>query len=196
MIIEPNREVLLNQTTQIVSSHLSKSPISQESIPSLIRQVFDTLNNLGKSAQHTASASTPAKDAASDEAPDGLVPAVPIKKSVFPDHIVCLEDGKRLKMLKRHLMSAYGMTPDQYRQRWGLPPEYPMVAPNYSQQRSMTAKNIGLGQKRASNEEAEAEAEPEVVETTEEVAAAPTPRIRRFPEAKRGPGRPRRSAAA
>jgi predicted transcriptional regulator len=72
-------------------------------------------------------------------------PAVPIKKSVFPDYIVCLEDGKKLKMLKRHLMSAYNMTPDQYRERWQLGPDYPMVAPNYAQHRSTLAKKIGLG---------------------------------------------------
>ena len=74
-------------------------------------------------------------------------PAVPVKKSVFPDHIICLEDGKQLKMLKRHLKTAYNMTPEQYRERWGLPVDYPMVAPNYAQHRSSLAKQIGLGTK-------------------------------------------------
>ena len=79
--------------------------------------------------------------------PDRPQPAVPVKKSVFPDHIVCLEDGKKLKMLKRHLKTAYDMSPEQYRERWGLPPEYPMVAPNYARHRSSLAKKIGLGTK-------------------------------------------------
>jgi predicted transcriptional regulator len=74
-------------------------------------------------------------------------PVVPIKKSVTPDHIVCLEDGKKLKMLKRHLKTAYNLTPEQYRERWGLPPDYPMVAPNYAKQRSQLARDLGLGTK-------------------------------------------------
>ncbi|MBM3536700.1 MAG: transcriptional regulator [Alphaproteobacteria bacterium] len=81
--------------------------------------------------------------------PANTRPAVPIKKSITPDYIVCLEDGRKLKMLKRHLRTAYGMTPDEYRAKWGLPVEYPMVAPNYAQQRSVFAKKIGLGRKPA-----------------------------------------------
>ena len=80
-------------------------------------------------------------------APNTAKPVVPIKKSVTPDYIICLEDGKKLKMLKRHLRTAYGMTPDEYRAKWGLPLDYPMVAPNYAQQRSILAKKIGLGRK-------------------------------------------------
>jgi predicted transcriptional regulator len=80
--------------------------------------------------------------------PEKPQPAVPIKRSVFPDHIVCLEDGKKLKMLKRHLQTSYQMTPDQYRERWGLPADYPMVAPSYAERRSSLAKKIGLGRKR------------------------------------------------
>ena len=76
-------------------------------------------------------------------------PAVPVKKSVFPDYIVCLEDGKKMKLLKRHLQTAYNMTPQEYRERWGLPPEYPMVAPGYAERRSAIAKSVGLGKKRA-----------------------------------------------
>ncbi|MBN8095814.1 MucR family transcriptional regulator, partial [Vibrio vulnificus] len=79
--------------------------------------------------------------------PERPVPAVPIKKSITPEYLICLEDGKRLKMLKRHLQTAYNMTPDQYRERWGLPPDYPMVAPNYAKHRSSLAKKIGLGTK-------------------------------------------------
>ena len=75
-------------------------------------------------------------------------PAVPVKRSVFPDHLVCLEDGKKLKILKRHLMTVYGLTPEQYRDKWGLPPSYPMVAPDYAARRSALAKQIGLGRKR------------------------------------------------
>ncbi|HEY0421338.1 MAG TPA: MucR family transcriptional regulator, partial [Acetobacteraceae bacterium] len=85
------------------------------------------------------------------------------KRSVFPDYIVCLNDGKKLKMLKRHLMNAYGMTPDQYREHWGLPRDYPMVAPNYAAQRSALAKGIGLGRKRAAVSDAPAEPAPEPV---------------------------------
>ena len=90
--------------------------------------------------QKTASAS-------SEPEPEPLKPAVPVKKSVMPDYIICLEDGKKLKMLKRHLKTAYNMTPDEYRQRWGLPANYPMVAPNYAKQRSRLAKKIGLGRR-------------------------------------------------
>ena len=82
-----------------------------------------------------------------DAAPTNAKPVVPIKKSVTPDYIICLEDGKKLKMLKRHLRTAYGMTPDEYRMKWGLPLDYPMVAPNYAEQRSVFAKKIGLGRK-------------------------------------------------
>ncbi|WP_048852637.1 MucR family transcriptional regulator, partial [Komagataeibacter europaeus] len=95
----------------------------------LIGTVFQALGSLGQTTT---------------EIPD-LVPAVPVKKSVFPDYIVCLEDGKKLKMLKRHLQSAYGMTPKQYREKWGLPDSYPMVAPDYAARRSALAQEIGLG---------------------------------------------------
>ena len=97
----------------------------------MIQEVFKTLSGVGKE---------PAQ-------PDRPQPAVPIKKSVFPDHIICLEDGKKLKMLKRHLKTAYNLTPEQYRERWGLASDYPMVAPNYARHRSSLAKKIGLGTK-------------------------------------------------
>jgi predicted transcriptional regulator len=123
---------LLALTTEIVSSHVSNNTVSQQDISGLIEQVFRTLSGLG----HGVSA------AASGDRPQ---PAVPIKKSVTPDYIVCLEDGKKLKMLKRHLKTAYDMSPEEYRERWGLPNDYPMVAPNYAKQRSRLAKDIGLG---------------------------------------------------
>ena len=121
---------ILALTAEIVSAHVASNSVGPESLPDLIREVYRAMSNLG---------ATPAPPA---ERPQ---PAVPIKRSVFPDYIVCLEDGKKLKMLKRHLMSAYNMTPDQYRDRWQLGPDYPMVAPNYAQHRSTLAKKIGLG---------------------------------------------------
>jgi predicted transcriptional regulator len=126
-----NRAELLALTTEIVSSHVSNNSTGQENLAELIQSVFDTLTAL-----------------ASDEpAPTELMPAVPIRKSITDDYIVCLEDGKKLKMLKRHLMTAYGMTPDAYRARWGLKSDYPMVAPNYAKKRQELAKKIGLGRK-------------------------------------------------
>jgi predicted transcriptional regulator len=126
-----NRAEILALTTEIVSSHVSNNSTGQENLAELIQSVFDKLTAL-----------------ASDEpAPTELTPAVPIKKSVTDDYIVCLEDGKKLKMLKRHLMTAYGMTPEEYRARWGLKADYPMVAPNYAKKRQELAKKIGLGRK-------------------------------------------------
>jgi predicted transcriptional regulator len=120
---------VLGLTAQIVSAHVSNNTITSDALPSLIHEIYKTLSAVGKE---------PAQ-------PERPQPAVPIKKSVFADHIVCLEDGKKLKMLKRHLKTAYDMTPEQYRERWGLSPEYPMVAPNYAKHRSSLAKQIGLG---------------------------------------------------
>ncbi len=122
---------VLGLTAQIVSAHVSNNSVSCEALPHLIQEVYKTLSGIG----------------AAPVTSDVPQPAVPVKRSVFPDHIVCLEDGKKLKMLKRHLKTAYDMTPEQYRERWGLPPEYPMVAPNYAKHRSALAKQIGLGTK-------------------------------------------------
>ncbi|MBV9812079.1 MAG: MucR family transcriptional regulator [Acetobacteraceae bacterium] len=122
---------VLGLTAQIVSAHVSNNSVTPDALPALIQDVYRTLAGVGRE---------PA-------APDRPQPAVPIKRSVFADHIVCLEDGKKLKMLKRHLKTAYNMTPEQYRDRWGLPPDYPMVAPNYARHRSSLAKKIGLGTK-------------------------------------------------
>ncbi len=126
----PNSNVL-GLTAQIVSAHVSNNTVNPDSLPSLIQEVYKTLAGIGK-------------EPVSPERPQ---PAVPVKKSVLPDYIVCLEDGKKLKMLKRHLKTSYNMTPEQYRERWGLGPEYPMVAPNYARHRSSLAKKIGLGTK-------------------------------------------------
>ena len=124
---------LLGLTAQIVSAHVANNSVQPDALPALIQSVFKTLAGAGKDAPEQAK----------------LEPAVPIKKSVFPDHIICLEDGKKLKMLKRHLATSYNMTPQQYRERWGLPHDYPMVAPDYAKHRSALAKEIGLGRKPA-----------------------------------------------
>ncbi len=122
---------VLGLTAQIVSAHVSHNSVTPDALPALIQDVYRTLAGVGRE---------PAQ-------PDKPQPAVPVKKSIFPDFLVCLEDGKKLKMLKRHLKTAYGLTPDQYRERWNLPPDYPMVAPNYADHRSTLAKKIGLGTK-------------------------------------------------
>jgi predicted transcriptional regulator len=122
---------LLELTTEIVSAHVSNNSLAVTDLPQLIQDVYRTLSAVGGGA-------------APSERPQ---PAVAVKKSVMPDYIICLEDGKKLKMLKRHLKTAYDLTPDEYRERWGLPRDYPMVAPNYAKHRSSLAKKIGLGTK-------------------------------------------------
>ena len=124
----------LELAAQIVSAHVSNNTVEAAALPALIQEVYKALNGLKGGVNEVAT-------------PEKPVPAVPIKKSVFADYIVCLEDGKKLKMLKRHLQSSYNMTPDQYRERWGLPRDYPMVAPSYAERRSDLAKEIGLGRK-------------------------------------------------
>jgi len=123
---------LLELTTEIVSSHLGNNSVAVQDIPELIRQVYGTLTTI---------------DQAPSAQPDRPPAAVSVKRSITPDYIICLEDGRKLKMLKRHLKTAYNMTPEDYRERWGLPADYPMVAPNYARQRSELAKKIGLGTK-------------------------------------------------
>jgi len=127
---ESNAKDLLALTTEIVAAHVSNNTVAVADLPALINQVYQSLSNIGQGTVAPA------------ERPQ---PAVSIKRSIHPDHIVCLEDGKKLKMLKRHLKTAYNMTPEEYRERWGLPADYPMVAPNYARQRSRLAKEIGLG---------------------------------------------------
>ena len=121
-------------TANIVSAYLSNNPTPAGEIPNLISQVHGALVRVSSGRAETVPLE-PAK------------PAVSLKKSIAPDYLVCLEDGKKLKMLKRHLMTAYNMTPEEYRARWGLKPDYPMVAPNYAQKRQELAKKIGLGRK-------------------------------------------------
>ncbi|HEY8289666.1 MAG TPA: MucR family transcriptional regulator [Acetobacteraceae bacterium] len=129
MAEHPADITVLGLTAKIVSAHVANNEVAPDALPALIQDVYKTLCSVGKESP----------------VPERPQPAVPVRKSVFPDHIVCLEDGKKLKMLKRHLKSAYDMTPDQYRERWGLGAEYPMVAPDYAKQRSSLAKKIGLG---------------------------------------------------
>ncbi len=117
-------------TTEIVAAHVANNSVAVADLPDLIQQVFRSLTNAG--------------DGVGAEPPRPQ-PAVSIKQSVKPDYIVCLEDGRKLKMLKRHLRTAFNMTPAEYRERWELPSDYPMVAPNYAKQRSKLAKQIGLG---------------------------------------------------
>ena len=122
---------LLKLTADIVAAHVSNNKLPAADLPQLIAQVHASLSDTG------AAPGDPARPS----------PAVSIKKSVTADHIICLEDGKKLKMLKRHLKTSYDLTPEQYRERWGLPADYPMVSPNYAQKRSQLAKQIGLGKR-------------------------------------------------
>ncbi len=124
---------LLSLTADIVASHVSNNSVAVSDLPNLIENIFGTLARLGDA---------PVAPEVKQE------PAVSVRASIKPDYIVCLEDGKKLKMLKRHLMTHYGMTPEDYRAKWNLPADYPMVAPNYAQQRRTLAKKIGLGTKR------------------------------------------------
>ena len=126
-------EDLVELSAAIVAEYVSNNTVAIADIPKLMTTIYDALSSLGKPKLEVA---------------EHKEPAVPIKKSVTPDYIVCLEDGKKMKMLKRHIKTEYGMTPDQYRAKWGLPPDYPMVAPNYAAQRSEFAKKICLGTSR------------------------------------------------
>ena len=126
-------ETLITLTADIVSAHVSNNSVAVNDLPQLIQNVHVALTGLGSRPEVV---------------PVKQEPAVSIRSSIKPDFIVCLEDGKKLKMLKRHLMTHYQMTPDEYRQKWGLNADYPMVAPNYAEQRRTLAKKIGLGTKR------------------------------------------------
>ena len=122
---------VLTLTAQIVSAHVAKNQLSVDALPSLIQAVYRSLATAGEV----------------EIKPEAQLPAVPVRKSVFADYIICLEDGKKLKMLKRHLRTSYNLSPDEYRTKWGLPHDYPMVAPSYASHRSELAKKIGLGRK-------------------------------------------------
>jgi predicted transcriptional regulator len=124
-------EELLRMTADVVAAYVSNNTLPTTQLAEVINAVYNSLRSL---ENHPA-----------EPQAEPLKPAVPIRKSVTPDYLICLEDGKKLKMLKRHLRSTYNMTPDEYRSKWGLAPDYPMVAPNYAEQRSEFAKKIGLG---------------------------------------------------
>ena len=126
------KEMLITLTSDIVAAHVSNNNVEVEEVPALITKVYGALAGLGEPI------------AVEEKLPE---PAVSVRASVKPDYIVCLEDGKKLKMLKRHLMTHYQMTPEDYRARWNLPADYPMVAPNYAEKRRDLAKKIGLGRK-------------------------------------------------
>ena len=129
---------LQSLTAKVVAAYVGNNSVPVHDLPTLINSVQAAFRNLGEDKPAQAKAE--------------LIPAVAIKKSVTPEFIVCLEDGKKLKMLKRHLKTVYDMTPDEYRAKWGLPAEYPMVAPNYAKARSEMATKLGLGRKRAAAE--------------------------------------------
>jgi predicted transcriptional regulator len=125
---------MLRMTADVTAAYVSNNTLPATQLNDVIKTIYSSLLALEKPEANSAT---------------GQKPMVPIKKSVTPDYIICLEDGKKLKMLKRHLRTAYGMTPEEYRMKWGLPADYPMVAPNYAEQRSVFAKKIGLGRKGA-----------------------------------------------
>ena len=130
----PNKvaeDALLRMTAEVVAAYLGNNTLPTGQLPEVISAVYLSLKSL--------------ESKGAEPKPEPFKPAVPIRKSITPDYLICLEDGKKLKMLKRHLKTAYDMTPDEYRERWSLPPDYPMVAPNYARQRSKLAKEIGLG---------------------------------------------------
>ncbi len=130
----PHTDVL-QMTTQVVAAYVGHNSVGEAQIPEVIKSVYASLAGLNGHAELAAKAKQK--------------PAVAIKKSITPDYLICLEDGKKLKMLKRHLRTAYGLSPEDYRAKWGLGSDYPMVAPNYAKQRSAFAKKIGLGKRRA-----------------------------------------------
>jgi predicted transcriptional regulator len=155
-----SEDEILRFTKEIIVAHVSHNVVDSDTLPALIRSVHQSLVEARDALLPLDTAKTAAGDpsgGASDAGSDGpgidgqaaprLVPAVPISESVTPDHIICLEDGRPFKMMKRWLRATYGMTPEQYRAKWGLPPDYPMVAPSYAQSKSVYAKNQGLGTK-------------------------------------------------
>ena len=132
-IPEQNEEVYLELTSEVISSYVANNPVSTNELPSLIAEVYAAFKKVD-----SRTASEPAVKSK---------PAVPVKKSMTDDYIICLEDGKKFKSLKRHLRSHYDMSPEEYREKWGLPYDYPMVAPEYAKKSSALAKDIGLGKR-------------------------------------------------
>jgi predicted transcriptional regulator len=129
------RGEILRMTAEVVAAYVGNNSLPATQLPEVINTVYGTLNRVNKATTHTNGQPQKA--------------AIPVRRSITPDYIVCLEDGKKLKMMKRHLRTVYGLSPDEYRAKWGLPTDYPMVAPNYSKQRSAFAKKIGLGRSAA-----------------------------------------------
>jgi predicted transcriptional regulator len=167
----PATEELLGLTADIVSAHVGNNTVSVADVPALISSVYGALAGLGGSSEAEKPAPTP---------------AVPVRSSIKPDYLVSLESGKKMKMLKRYLMTNYSMTPDDYRKKWGLAKDYPMVAPNYAEQRRTLAKSIGLG-RRGGRTAAAPAAAPAAKRTTAKAAAKPA-------AAKKSPGRPKAAA--
>lgn len=130
---ETNTEMLMELTSEVVSAYVSNNPVSTNELPNLINEVYASLAKVAGSESGASAHNTK--------------PAVPIKKSLHDDYIICLEDGQKFKSLKRHLRSHYDMSPEEYREKWGLPADYPMVAPNYAKARSRLAREMGLGRK-------------------------------------------------
>ena len=183
---EPNTETLLGLTADIVASHVANNNVATNDLPSLISNVYSALSGLNSAA--------PSKQPEQE-------PAVSIRSSIKPDYLVCLEDGKKLKMLKRHLMTHYQMTPSDYRAKWKLPADYPMVAPNYAAQRRKLAHDIGLGRKAAP---APAKAAPapkaaapaKAAPAAAKAEAAPAKAAPAAPKPKRAPAKAKGPAAA
>ena len=133
MTKERNNSVEVEITSEIVSAYVSNNPMPAESLPRLVRYVFDAVHEISTSNGNVLA--------------EKKAPAVPVKRSVQEDYIICLEDGQKFKSLKRHLRSHYNMSPEEYREKWGLPYDYPMVAPSYAKKRSQLARDLGLGRK-------------------------------------------------
>jgi predicted transcriptional regulator len=174
MTTEDQNKKLLELTAQIVSAHVAKNQMAAQGLPALIDQVYTALKTAG---------TEPAPVVAEKQ-----LPFVPAKRSVFPDYIICLEDGRKLKTLKRHLRSTFGLSPEQYREKWGLAADYPMVAPNYAEHRSKLAKQLGLGRKPSADEEDE---EPEIVPAAAKTAPVAAPAAVATEEAEAPPARRR-----
>jgi predicted transcriptional regulator len=135
MSVQTSSTAIIELTADIVSAYVSHNIVSPSELPNLIHDVYDALIYFRPAESYV-------------EVTEPVKPAVSVKKSITPDFLICLEDGKKFKSLKRHLRSQYGMSPDDYREKWGLPHDYPMVAPNYATARSALAKEMGLGQSR------------------------------------------------
>jgi len=178
---DPNK-TLLELTAQIVSAHVSKNPVAPQGLPALIEQVYTALKTATSEAPPVAA--------------EKQLPFVPAKRSVFPDYIICLEDGRKLKTLKRHLRSTYGLSPEQYREKWNLAADYPMVAPNYAEHRSKLAKQLGLGRKPTADDDIEEEPEAPPVAAKPTAPPPPAPAAAAVPELPPARRKPEPTAAS